>query len=398
MADAPSRRRLLASLGALALAGCTASPDDGPAGTSPTTTPTPTATPTPPASVDAEWPRPANDHGRSNYSSDAAGPTEPVAELWRVPTGTPLSGPVLADETVYVGGDDGDVRAFDARTGGDRWRTSVGTTAGTPRAMADRLYVPTAAGIVALRAGDGGESWRVAVPDLAALLVAPHGIYYVSDADDPAVVGLGVDGGERWRGRLRDPWTPTLFATDEQVFVSTGTHYPVPLRFAADTGEFLAARPYTEGGHHFPGERFALDDSVYAGDPFYGSLSAYDATGRSYDRRWTADVGQAGGGDLAAGADHVYARERPAGVFYALSVTDGRTDWEIEGVARLSTRPVVAGDAVLVLTEEQFRCFDPTDGSERWSRPADVVGPQFVVADDLVYTTAGSTVRALRPP
>ncbi|MEF8757015.1 MAG: hypothetical protein V5A33_02150, partial [Halobacteriales archaeon] len=82
MAPRPSRRALLASLGTIALAGCTG--DDETDGSTPTTaadlgpttsqrptttssggtpSPTPEPTPEPPSTIGSEWPMPAHDPG-----------------------------------------------------------------------------------------------------------------------------------------------------------------------------------------------------------------------------------------------------------------------------------------------------------------------------------------------
>ncbi|WP_372912375.1 PQQ-binding-like beta-propeller repeat protein [Salinigranum sp.] len=62
----------------------------------------------------------------------------------------------------------------------------------------------------------------------------------------------------------------------------------------------------------------------------------------------------------------------------------------------LAGRPVVARETVLVQAGGELHCFDPEDGSRRWSRAAADLGPRVAVADDLVYTTHDGTVRALR--
>lgn len=101
---------------------------------------------------------------------------------------------------------------------------------------------------------------------------------------------------------------------------------------------------------------------------------------------------------LAGGTDRVYVDvndgDEPG--LYALSATDGTVDWSTTVTTDSVGRPVVAGESVLVRTGERLRCFDPADGSERWSRPSTDVGERIVVADDVVFTTRGNAVRAFR--
>lgn len=387
MAANRSRRAFLASLGAASLAGCTSNAPVTEADT--TGTSTPRAAPEPPARIDAEWPMPAHDAGLSNATRESAGPTAPLAALWQVTADTTLSQPVLADETLYVGGADGTVLALDARTGEERWRQSVGVGANAPWAVGEDLYVPTAEAIVALSATRGDEQWRVDIPDRAGILVAAHGVYWISEG---VVAGLGrEDGSERWRTPLQDPWEPHLFAGEASLFVSTGTNGRIPWTVAPETGNVAGNEP--EPGHDFPAERFYLDGTVYAVDPFFG-IVAGDG--------WNQGVKALGAGELeyglSGGLAHVYyianGGEEPG--LYALSRTDGTVEWSAHLNPETVSRPVVAGESILVHTGEKLRCFDPIDGTERWARQSDGIGERVIVADDLVYTTQDDAVRAFR--
>lgn len=382
-----SRRTFIASLGAVSLAGCTGTPPARDGDTA--RTPTPGSDLEPPARIDAEWPMPAHDAGLSNAAPESAGPTAPIAELWQVTADTTLSQPVLADETLYVGGTDGTVLALDARTGEERWQQSVGAGAATPWVVGNDLYVPTAEAIVALGATDGAERWRVDVPDRVSVLVAAHGVYWISGG---VVAGLErEDGSERWRTVLRDPWKPHLFASDASLFVSTGTHGRIPWTLAPGTGDVVGGEP--ESGHDFPAERFYLDGTVYGVDPFFGVIEGDG---------WNQGVNALGAGELeyalSGGADRVYyvanGGEEPG--LYALSRADGTVEWRTRMNPASVSRPVVAGESVLVHTGERLRCFDPTDGTERWARPGDGIGEPVIVADDLVYATQDDTIRAFR--
>ena len=347
---------------------------------------------------------PAHDPGRSNYAPAAAGPTDPVDELWRVDADADLSAPVVAGGTLFVGGADGSVLALDARTGDERWRRSVGAPAATPRVMDGRVYVPTRSSIVALDAEDGRERWRVETPDrvqdheadgrgeTSSLLAAAHGLYWLSHGETAAVVALAPDdGGERWRTQVRDPWSPRLFASDESVFLSTGTNGRIPWRFEPESGA-VAEDPAP--GYDFPEERFFLDGAVYGVDPMFGIV---------HGPGWTAggdDFATGGDYGLSGGADNVYyAPNNDAGPgLVALERNDGSTAWRTDDVTATVSRPVVAAEAVIVRTDEALHCFDPGDGTGLWRRSSDGVGEGFVVADDLLYATDGETVRAFRPP
>lgn len=405
-----SRRAFLASIGSVVVAGCTDGPGTDSQGRRTTneytsarsTSGTDVSTshdgdPEPPESVESEWPVPGADIGKSNGTPGAAGPTDPVAKLWDVDVGAGPSGPVLADGRLYVGTDEGTIVALDAGTGVRRWRATVGSPTGAPRVVDGAVYVPTPTGLVSLDSSGGEKRWDLAIPNWSGLSVTPHGIYLVSTDDEPAVVALSLDAGrERWRTTIRDPWELPMFASDEHVFVSSGTHDSRFWTLAAEGGDVVGERP--RSGADFPEEQFYLNGTVYAVDPLFGNVRAtpVDARGGS----WSKGVDAVGRSALSGDDEHVYylANEGDRPGVYALSASDGGLDWSVTVTTETVNRPVAAGDGVLVLTDDELRCFAPSDGAERWSVPGDEFGEQFIVADDLVYTSTDGAVRAFRPP
>jgi outer membrane protein assembly factor BamB len=394
-----NRRTLLASLGTAALAGCL--DDSSPATESGTSTHTPSRTPsgTPatPETVESAWPVPNHDAGLSNYAPDATGPTTKPGELWRHSTGASLSAPVVADGTLYVGGDDGVVRAFDARTGEAQWQTSVGAAASTPHVVDGQVVVPTASAIVALGTDGAGPQWQVETPARRGIVVADHGIYYVATGEETMVVARErSDGTERWRAPIQDPWAPPVFTGAGEVFVTSRGSWDTPWRFAVDSGEFRGRERPTPGGADFVVSQFYLGGSVFGAKELFSTVTAHAVTDDGYD--WRTGIDGAACFGLAAGGSHLYARgrciDRPG--LFGLSLSDGREVWYAETEGRPVARPVVTTETVLVLTEDRLHCFAPSNGIERWRRPVADVGEAFVVADDLLFTTQGDTVRALR--
>jgi outer membrane protein assembly factor BamB len=406
------RRAVLSSLGALALAGCLG--DDGdpvseetpPNHTLPSTTATGTPTPStagtddgpePPERIDSDWPVPWHDPGHSNYASGAAGPTEPVAELWQLTTEASLSRPVVADGTVFVGGDDGVLMALDGRTGESRWTARVGGSVRVPQVTDEYVLVDVGDDAVAVDRETHAERWRLGKPGRAPPLVASHGVYAVADGDPPGVVAYHrADGSERWRRAIDRPFGPTMFASDDAVFVPTGTHERVPWVLAPGDGSFVYDTP-TGRGNHFPGEQCVHEGCVFASDGFYGDLWAFEA-GSGYEQRWRATVGETGGDRLTPGHSHVYAHAPGNRTLTAFDRVSGEVAWTAEGIGRLAARPVVGRDVVLVDTGEAFYCLDPADGTERWRLSSDGIGARFALVDDVVYAVASTRLCALRPP
>ncbi|MFB6266201.1 MAG: PQQ-binding-like beta-propeller repeat protein [Halodesulfurarchaeum sp.] len=415
-----SRRALLASLGTLPLAGCggdgaesptpgspTPTPTESPTATltetqtetpTPTETPTepqppstPSGTPTRPERIDSSWPMPAHDAGLSNATDAAPGPTDLIGTLWRIRHGASLSRPVVADGTVFVGAADGTVLALSARSGSERWRRSVGSPTAAPWVVGDRLYIPTDGAVVSLAISDGSQQWRKPTPDRAAVLMASHGVYWIANGEPPSVVSLTLaDGSEHWRTDIGVPWIPHLFASDETVFVSTGTKSNQPWELATGTGD-VKTRPQGPGAD-FPSERFFRDGTVYAVEPFFGSVQPS-----------SGNIPVPGGMQafgLSGGLDRVYLSTEAAegSGLYALPLSSGVSGWRVQMDLAEVTRPVVAGECVLLHTGDALRCFDPGDGAERWAYPGDRIGRDIAVADDLVFASMGDSVRAYRPP
>ena len=421
----PRRRALLGSLGAALVAGCVGGDDatptrtrtestepptetDSPTETEPTDSTEPPGRPDPPERIDADWPRPGHDRGNSNRV-DATGPTGGVGELWSMSASAGLSQPVLADGTLYVGSRDGTVLAFDARTGDERWRQSVGDVALTPRVVAGVVCVPTREAIVGLQPSDGRELWRTDTPgradsydrdgnlDRATLLAAGDALYWIAgegehNDENPTVVSAAVeDGSERWRTDIGDPWSRRLFASEDTLFVSTNHNAPVPWRLDASSGD-VTGQP-SGSGADFEDEYFYRDGTLYSAGPIFGPVEAtpIDDDGRDWEASFFGRL-------LSGGTDAVYGMlsDDDQVALRSLSAADGSERWSVTDISHGISRPVVADECVLLRTEEELHCFDTADGTELWSLPGERVGDCVVVVDDLLYTTRGETVRAFR--
>jgi outer membrane protein assembly factor BamB len=390
-----TRRALLASLGAAAVAGCLGSPDasGSPTATSTgTDTSTATPTPVPPESVDTDWAAPAHDAGLSNGTT-APGPANQPGLLWQVDAGPRLSAPVVADGEVYAGGADGRVRALDARTGDTAWTASVGETAGAPWVRDGTVYVPADDAVVALD-GDGTERWRVETPGRDALVVAGHGAYWLQGGT-PTVVAHDLDGAERWRTDLGEVWDLPLFVGPDQVFVSSGSRDSRFWRLDADSGAVTGERP--RPGADFPAEQYHRSGTVYAVDAFFGNVDTAPVGEGGAD--WSQGVPPGGrAGYMSGGVDLTYyvSTADEATTVTALSATAGTERWQVTADAMPTGRVLAAGSVALLPTDDGLPALDPADGRERWSLP--VATDRLAVADDLLYAAVGGSLRAYRAP
>ena len=169
----------------------------------------------------------------------AAGDGEPI---WETPFGGyRSSAPTVVDGVVYVHADDGNLYAFDAATGQERWRQAIGayeTLPGGAAVAEGTLFVvgrapvakeegdgETTAVLLALEAATGQERWRFAVRG-EGLILGPSpavaaGAVFVSGGDRLYALDAAT-GQERWRlltdGNAGDPTV-----AGGVVFLTTGS-------------------------------------------------------------------------------------------------------------------------------------------------------------------------------
>lgn len=156
-------------------------------------------------------------------------------ERWRHDTGSVYERPRLADGTLYVGSDDGVVRAFDATEGDVLWRYELDAEASSgpsnPQVVTVEDAVYVAAGrLLALDPESGDRRWEYGGDDTYIRGgVAEDGVAYVGSRAD--VVAL-EDGEKLWRRNFES--SPRVSLDEGRVFVQSGTAL---LRFGAADGE-----------------------------------------------------------------------------------------------------------------------------------------------------------------
>ena len=434
MSPKRTRRALLATLAGFSVAGCatdgnrdgdapaestddsqmtrsppaTSSPTER-SGSSATSTGSPTATdrtPPTPDAVTTDWAMPGVDQGRTNSLVGVSGPTDPVGELWSLEADVPLSAPVVADGTVYVGGTDGVVRAVDARTGAQRWQRSVGASSGErparPRVRDGRVYVEGSGELVALEASEGTVSWRRSTGAVHALLVADHGVYCTERTDDSFVRRSPEDGSERWRVTVDEtgPTRPVVASDDYVFFRHPRTSGPWSLRVSDGQRDFDDSEyPPTPLPYHSPSPQCYRDGTLYNAETFSGMVEAMNPPAPPFDAMWNRRWQPTEGGfHLAVDDEAVYlvTGTDSGPVVRSLALSDGTEQWN-SAIGQPATPPVVTDEALLVRTAEQLVCIDPSDGDPLWRRPATGIGDDaLVVVDDMILTTADRTLRAFR--
>jgi eukaryotic-like serine/threonine-protein kinase len=183
-------------------------------------------------------------------SSDIDGNVSTVAyrawngdELWTVGTGGPMSGPVVKDGVVYVGGRRG-LFALDAVTGEQRWFADWPGLESPPTVVGDRVYVAGGAEqrrVAAFAASTGARIWTrwISPVQLSSPVVVGNRIYVGTSGDGIYCLFArrGVVAWHRSAGRYMDS-TPAVDGS--KVYINDyGTNRIVA--YDAITGAFAWA-------------------------------------------------------------------------------------------------------------------------------------------------------------
>lgn len=129
--------------------------------------------------------------------------------------------PVIADGRVFLGAQDGRLRAIDAETGAELWTFQTGGPIMNSAAVADgRVYFGSHDGQVYCLAADSGqEAWRYATG--AGVWIAPcvdGGVVYIGSRDGAFYAINAADGRLKWRRDCGSPIRQTAACDDEFVF------------------------------------------------------------------------------------------------------------------------------------------------------------------------------------
>lgn len=276
-------------------------------------------------------------------------------ERWTVDTGSVYERPRVRDDVVYVGSDDGVVRAIGADDGEVRWRHEVESTeAGGPpdpavEAVDGAAVYVVADRLLALDPATGDQLWRFGDEDNSISSAAVHqGVAYVRDGYDVRAV---EDGDELWTASLDFESFPRVDVDDGRVFVRAGTAL---LRLDAE-----------DGGKRWTVDVDELSDWTVHEDHLYAvgtALHALEVDGG--DQRWSESVADglldrvrvAAEGDATGGDDHGVFVEEKNEAIHRVSL-GGEVSWT-ESVPG-NVRSFVVDDLVYVGTKRGVYAYDP---------------------------------------
>lgn len=340
----PSRRSLLATVGAASvagLAGCSSNSGYDRAARD--------------AGDATDWPTAGHDRQHTRYVPDGTGPRSGVTERWRVGTGRHTAEPVVAGETAFATVSH-DVLALDIETREERWSVAPENRAAVYWA-APTVYDGTAyvAGDRMVRAFDvetGEQRW---VHESGRLTTAPP---IVSASGTSLLVGSGetIVRLDRETGAVE--WDRRLFG---QIQGIAGTQ-SLPFVVATEAGDVYALSPSTGDGYW----RTALPDYCQCGPTTVGGrtfVGCFDgnlyALGRRGQIEWTAEIGGFAKGGIGVADGTVYADGGRK--LHALSADSGEKRWHVDVGTTGDHPPVIVGDTVYT-GGDRLRALKPDGG------------------------------------
>ncbi len=344
-----------------------------------------------------EWRQFGYDDANTGNAPNNTGPVADIDQQWEFQTGDRVwSPPVVADGTVYVGSDDGNVYALDATDGAQQWQFQTDPSVRSPPAIADgTVYVGSHDdNVYALDTADGTEQWQFQTgADVRSSPAVADGTVYVGSKDYKVYALDTTEGTEQWRYETGGKVESSPAIADGTVYVGSNDDNVYALD-AADgteqwqfqTGADVRSSPAVADGTVYVG---SWDSSVYA-------LDAADGT-----EQWQFQTGADVDSSPAVADGTVYVGSRDSNV-YALDATNGTEQWRYETGGMVYSSPAVVDGTVYVGSwDNNVYALDATDGTEQWqfqtgswvaSSPAIADGTVYVgSSDDNVYALAGRT-------
>lgn len=314
-----------------------------------------------------------------------------------------FAGAAVWADTVYVGGQGGDLFAVRATTGALRWRKPIGALAAAPAVVRGLIYAGTVDGyLICLDAQSGDERWRYqsrgAINETP--VVSGRTLVFSNEADQ--VYGLdAVKGTYKWQYKSETPEEYTLrghagVAVDgELVFTGFSNGTMVALRL--ENGSVAWSTSLKGEADKFvdvDATPVVVDATVFVASSSGGLYALDKTTGLIKWRSPIFDAAAPGAtgvtGSLAADRKRIYVAAADLGI-YALD-HDGNVVWRqgTLGAGEPAT-PVVYGDVLLYTlagagmyvadrkTGEVYEWFDPGEGVSATPTVAD--GGVFVMSN-----------------
>lgn len=347
--------------------------------------------------VDGLWPMFQRDPGNTGYDPDSNGPLNAVKKRWEFETDGKLqSSPVIVEDTVYIGSNDGHVYALNASDGSERWRFQAeGRVVASPAVVSDMVYAGDMAGFVyGIDVSTGEKVWRFKTARnqvWSEFVVDDATVYVVSTTKgelEMAVHAIDANDGVQL-------WNATEL---EAPIVGQQTGHPTLYRpsIALNAGEVLVS----DIGNHW---EFDIGDGTLGDGIFWGSSptsvavrdneifaqteqgqlikkNLEDQSGKSFD------IESIGRTSPAIGKENVFFGTDD-NLLYAVDREKLIKRWSFETGADVRSSPALTDEAVYFGSNDGIvYALDPENGRKKWTyeigRP---VMSSPAVGDGVIY-------------
>ena len=305
---------------------------------------------------------------------------------WKFATGDRIvSSPVIHDNIVYFGGDDGNVYAVDAKTGRQIWkRATAGPVPSTPAVANDIVYVGSYDGkFYALNANTGAMKWKF------------------TTGGERRFEAKGLHGMQPKNQTIADPLdiflsSPVVVAESVYFGSSDGNLYALDarsgeLRWKFKTGDVVHSSPAFANGVLFFG---SWDSYFYAVDAKTGKEKWRFHAGE--DALIHNQVGFQSSPAVMDGVDYTGCRDAQ---LYALDAASGKEKWKFDNqLSWVITSPAVVQGKVLFATSDSslYHVVDAATGKPilRQEGKAYMFSSPAVVGDVVLIGVLNGTLEA----
>ncbi len=336
---------------------------------------------------------------------DIAHPQVQPRQLWSRSIGNGSGGNYPAfriaveQDAVYVGAEDGDVAAYNPKTGGTIWRTDThARLISGPSVTGDTVLLGTLdAQVIALNRADGKRLWK---SDTSSEVMAPpvsDGRIVVVRSVDGRIFGLNASSGKRIWSFDRDEPSLTLRGQSAPLFEGgnalVGLDSGDVISLDSQDGKLAWEQTLSVATGRTQLDRLVDIDADLLSSPvgvfvvsYGGDIALLDPT--SGQPRWKRRVKSYNGMALSGDSRTLYVTDDD-GYVWALDTTTGAQVWKQEVLKYRRLSPPVWFDGFIVVGDYDgyLHWLEPSDGkivgrTRLGSNP--IIAPP-VVANDLLY-------------
>lgn len=311
-----------------------------------------------------------------------------VTEQWTVDVGGPvISGPTVADDTLYCASPTDALSAIDRGAGSELWMVKLDGVHGDPAVVDGTLYIGDLEGVLyAIDATDGSEKWRFEVGEsiFSSPAVADGTVYF--GAYDTTVYAIdAATGSQEWSYETNGRIASSPAVSDDTIYigsndqrihaidVATGSRI-----WAFQTDDHVVSSPTVSNGTVYCG---SSDNNVYAIDA------------ETSEQKWVYETGGSVKASPAVDSGMVYCGSLDSNM-YALSAKTGTQEWVFETddeIKRYST-PTVTEDTVYFGSEDaHYYAVSASTGTEKWRFDVDdYATSKPAVLNDTIYAGSGT--------